>query len=79
MRTGSTSSQTQGYSESKSYSWQGMPLLRPEEVMRLPVHKTLIMRTGHAPVKAGQWVWYKEKEMKYFCHKEIDVPCLDFG
>jgi len=53
---GSSSSQTQGYSESSSYNYQAVPLLRPEEVMRLPREVNLIMRTGNAPVKAGQFV-----------------------
>lgn len=53
---GSTSSQTQGYSESSSYNYQAVPLLRPDEVMRLPRAVNLIMRTGVAAVKAGQWV-----------------------
>lgn len=53
---GSSSSQTQGYSESSSYNYQAVPLLRPDEVMRLPREVNLIMRTGNAPVKAGQFV-----------------------
>jgi type IV secretion system protein VirD4 len=51
---GSSSSQTQGYSESSSYNYQAVPLLRPDEVMRLPREVNLILRTGNAPVKAGQ-------------------------
>ena len=47
----SSSSQRHGYSESKSYQYKAVPLLRPEEVMRLRRHKTLIMRTGNAPIK----------------------------
>lgn len=64
VHAGSTSSQTQGYSESQSYNYQAIPLLRPEEVMQLPAHQSLIMRTGYAPVKAGQFVWYNEPNMK---------------
>jgi len=60
---GSSSSQTQGYSESSSYNYQAVPLLRPDEVMRLPREVNLIMRTGVAPVRAGQFVWYKEQIM----------------
>lgn len=52
----SSSSQRQGYSESKSYQYQAVPLLRPEEVMRLPKYKTLIIQTGEAPIKAEQLV-----------------------
>jgi len=52
---GSTSSQTQGYSESSSYNYQAVPLLRPDEVMRLPREVNLIMRTGVAAIKAVQF------------------------
>ncbi|WP_258864381.1 type IV secretory system conjugative DNA transfer family protein [Legionella pneumophila] len=65
VSAGSTSTQTQGYSESKSYNYQAIPLLRPDEVMRLPEDQTLIMRTGHAPVKASQMIWYLDPEMKH--------------
>src|SRR3990167_6883033 len=66
VRVGSqaTSQQTQGYSESKSYNLQAVPLLRPDEIMRLPASKILIMRTGCAAVLALQWVWYGEMEMR---------------
>ena len=64
VAAGSVSNQTQGYSESQSYNYQAVPLLRPDEVMRLPEHQNLIMRTGYSPVKAGQFVWYNEREMK---------------
>lgn len=50
----SRSHQRQGHSESKSYQYQGMPLLRPEEVMRQTKRTTLIIRTGYAPIKAVQ-------------------------
>ena len=74
---GSSSSQTQGYSESKSYNYQAIPLLRPEEVMRLPQHQSLIMRTGYAPLKAGQFVWYKETAMKNLVLTPSAIPvCL---
>ncbi|HHS8356238.1 TPA: type IV secretory system conjugative DNA transfer family protein [Legionella anisa] len=66
VKAGSSSNQKHGYSVSTSYSYQAVPLLRPDEVMRLPTGNTLIMRTGFAPVKAGQFVWYKE------------LPCEEF-
>lgn len=68
------SSQVQGYSESKSYNYQAVPLLRPEEVMQLPADLNLIMRTGHAPVKAGQLVWHKERVMKNLTMVPSVVP-----
>lgn len=71
---GSISHQTQGYSESKSYQYQAIPLLRPDEVMRLPEHQSLIMRTGHAAVKAEQLIWYKAAEMNSLPCGETEVP-----
>lgn len=49
-------------------------MLRPDEEMRLPEHQSLIMRTGYAPVKAGQFVWYREREMKGLIAMAIDIP-----
>ncbi|HHW4979456.1 TPA: type IV secretory system conjugative DNA transfer family protein [Legionella anisa] len=74
VSAGSTSTQTQGYSESKSYNYQAIPLLRPDEVMRLPEDQTLIMRTGHAPVKAAQMIWYQDPEMKRLTCGATSVP-----
>ena len=74
VTAGSASTQTQGYSESKSYNYQAVPLLRPEEVMKLPGHQSLIMRTGHSPIKAGQFVWYKEKVMKCSSYPSACIP-----
>jgi len=42
--------------------------------MRLPEHQSLIMRTGHAPVKAGQFVWYKERGMKNLAMTATIIP-----
>lgn len=64
VTAGSASTQTQGHSESKSYTYQAVPLLRPDEVMRLSKHQSLIVRTGYSPVKAGQFIWYQEKIMR---------------
>jgi len=74
VSAGSVSSQTQGHSESKSFNYQAVPLLRLDEVMRLPRHQSLIMRTGYAPVKAGQFVWYKEREMKSLIVIPAEIP-----
>lgn len=74
VAAGSVSNQTQGYSESKSYNYQAIPLLRPEEVMRLSQHQSLIMRTGHAPVKAGQLIWYEVDDMKNLPCGQAEVP-----
>lgn len=53
--SGSTSNQTQGYSQSQSYNYQAVPLLRADEVMRLQKHINLIMCTGNAPLKSRQF------------------------
>lgn len=71
---GSASIQHQGYSESKNYNYQAIPLMRPDEVMRLPEHLILIMRTGHPPVKAGQFIWYKDPTMKQDTFEPVGVP-----
>lgn len=74
ITTGSTSNQSQGYSESKSYHYQAAPLMRPEEVMRLSQHQSLIIRSGNAPVKARQFVWYQEKSMKNLVLPPAFIP-----
>lgn len=74
VAAGSSSTQHQGYSESKSYNYQAIPLLRPDEVMRLPEHQMLIMRTGHPPVKARQFIWYQDPAMKQHRYAPVAVP-----
>ena len=71
---GSAGLQHQGYSESKNYNYQAIPLMRPDEVMRLPEHLILIMRTGHPPVKAGQFIWYNDQVMKKNNYEPVEVP-----
>ncbi|HHU0036397.1 TPA: type IV secretory system conjugative DNA transfer family protein [Legionella pneumophila] len=55
VAAGSTSSQAQGYSQSYSYNYQAVPLLRVDEVMRLPKEVNLILRTGVAAIKSSQF------------------------
>lgn len=74
VAAGSSSTQHQGYSESKSYNYQAIPLLRPDEVMRLPEHQMLIMRTGYPPVKARQFIWYQDPFMKQQTYNAVAVP-----
>ncbi|MCL9685744.1 type IV secretory system conjugative DNA transfer family protein [Legionella maioricensis] len=74
VAAGSSSTQHQGYSESKSYNYQAIPLLRPDEVMRLPEQQMLIMRTGHPPVKASQFIWYQDPAMKQHRYNPVAVP-----
>jgi type IV secretion system protein VirD4 len=34
----------------------------------------LIMRSGFAPIKARQYIWYAEKKMKRLPQKKIELP-----
>ncbi len=73
--TRSVSNQAQGgINDSKNSSYQAIPLLRPDEVMRLKPHIALIIRTGASPVKARQFIWYKEKSMKHCPQPPSFVP-----
>jgi type IV secretion system protein VirD4 len=71
---GSASIQHQGYSETKNYNYQAIPLMRPDEIMGLAEHHILLMRTGHPPVKAKQFIWYKDQAMKQYTHEPVSVP-----
>jgi type IV secretory pathway TraG/TraD family ATPase VirD4 len=51
-----------------------VPLLRPEEAMKLPQHQSLITRTGHAPIIAKQFTWYRENAMKHLLVESITIP-----
>ncbi|OGV45219.1 MAG: hypothetical protein A3F46_09485 [Legionellales bacterium RIFCSPHIGHO2_12_FULL_42_9] len=42
--------------------------------MRLSQHQSLIMRTSYAPVKAEQFVWYKESSMKDLVLPPLLIP-----
>jgi type IV secretion system protein VirD4 len=70
----SVTSQNNGSSNGKSISYQAIPLMRPDEIMKMPAHITLIMRSGFAPVKARQFIWYKESVMKHLVMTEVFVP-----
>lgn len=74
VSSGSVSYQTRGMSDSKSYSYQAIPLMRPDKVVKLSSDVSLIMRTGHAPVKARQYIWFKESDMKHLKRESIAVP-----
>ena len=56
-----------------------MLLLRPDEVMKLSVTQCLIMRTGFAPVKCGQFVWYREDEMKALRLPELAISQIEIS
>ncbi len=73
--TRSVSNQTQGgFSDTKNVSYQAIPLLRPEEVTRLKPHITLIIRSGTSPIKARQFIWYKEPSMRHLVQEPSGVP-----
>lgn len=72
--TRSLSSQHHGESHSKNTSFQAIPLLRPDEIMRLSPKLSLIIRAGSAPIKAGQFIWYKERVMRRLAQGQSHVP-----
>ena len=63
-----------GFSDSKNITYQAIPLLRPEEVIRLKSHRALIIRSGSAPIKADQFIWYKEPCMNHLEQTPSTVP-----
>lgn len=74
IKAGSFSQQAQGLSQSQSYQWQATPLMRPEQIMSMREGKALILRTGMKPVKAGQYIWYKEAAMKKLALSPTPLP-----
>ena len=72
--THAVSNQSQGMSDSKNTSYQAIPLLRPDEIMKLSPKLALIIRSGSAPIKAGQFIWYKERVMKNLLQDQSSVP-----
>lgn len=70
----SVSSQHHGMSDSTSIGKQAVPLLRHDEVMKLPLHLSLIIRAGCSPIKARQFIWYKESVMKSLPQGKSEVP-----
>ncbi|HHX8430836.1 TPA: type IV secretory system conjugative DNA transfer family protein [Legionella pneumophila] len=63
-----------GFSDSKNVNYQAIPLLRPEEVTKLKPHIALIIRSGSSPIKASQFIWYKEECMKKLPQNPSAVP-----
>jgi type IV secretion system protein VirD4 len=70
----SITNQQQGLSDGKSISYQAIPLMRPDEIMKMPSNVSLIMRSGFSPIKAKQWIWYKEPFMKNRVMPSVFVP-----
>lgn len=63
-----------GISDSKNTNYQAIPLLRPEEVMKLKSHVSLIIRSGSSPIKASQFIWYKDSFMNTLPQNPSYVP-----
>lgn len=63
-----------GINDSKNISYQAMPLMRPDEIMRLKPSQSLIIRSGSSPIKASQFIWYKESSMKNLPQLPSKVP-----
>jgi type IV secretion system protein VirD4 len=61
INTGSQSIQERGNSRTKSYNLQAVPLMRPEQIMRMQQISSVIIRTGHSPIKARQIRWYSDR------------------
>lgn len=72
--TRSVSTQSGNINDSKNVSYQAIPLLRPEDVMKLPLDRALIIRTGTSPVKAKQYIWYQESDMKHLRQTPVYIP-----
>jgi type IV secretion system protein VirD4 len=70
----SATHQIESSSTSKSEQLQSLPLMRPEDIMRMKEHQALILRTGHPPIKAGQCRWYKERSLKHLPCGETEIP-----
>lgn len=68
------SHQQQGVSDSKNIAYQAIPLMRPDELMKIPADINLIVRSGYSPIKAKQYIWYKEKGMRSLPQKMIALP-----
>jgi type IV secretion system protein VirD4 len=72
--TRGVTNQQQGYSNSTNIAYQAIPLMRPDELMKMPADVNLIIRSGYSPIKAKQYIWYKEKRMKSLPQKMITLP-----
>lgn len=70
----SLSEQHQGISSSVSQSYQAIPLLNTDQIMRLSPDIALVMRTGCPPIKAHQFIWYQEVSMKSLKNLPCQIP-----
>lgn len=63
-----------GFNDSKNISYQAIPLMRPDEIMRLKPSQSLIIRSGSSPIKASQFIWYKEASMNNLPIEPTVIP-----
>lgn len=74
VHSGSISNQNNGISESQGFNYQSVPLMRSEKIMRMRDSCMLVIRTGYAPIRSGQYIWYKEQAMKNSRQDMITLP-----
>jgi type IV secretion system protein VirD4 len=70
----SVNNQQQGISDGKSVSYQAIPLMRPDELMKMSSKIALIIRSNNSPIKAKQLIWYRESSMKFLVKPKTFVP-----
>lgn len=70
----SVNNQQQGISDGKSVSYQAIPLMRPDELMKMSPKIALIIRSNNSPIKAKQWIWYRELSMQFLVKPKTFVP-----
>lgn len=64
ISSGSSSHNAGGYGQSSNYQYQAIPLMRPAKIKQLSRDKVLVFKSEHAPVLAGQCIWYKHPALK---------------
>lgn len=70
----SVNQQQQGISDGKSVAYQAIPLMRPDELMKMSPKVSLIIRSNTSPIKAKQFIWYLEVAMKNNVRSKTWVP-----
>jgi type IV secretion system protein VirD4 len=71
------SSQEKGSSHSKNYQYQAVPLMRPDEIMKIDTTTALILRTGVNPIKAKQYRYYQDRKMKTYNFTPTYIPTVE--
>lgn len=63
-------SYSSGNSSSRTTSYVGVPLIRPEEVRRLPLDKILILNAGKKPIMSKKLLWFYDDRFKH----KVNLP-----